>query len=126
MRSYVPMQCDWQSVPAYPLWPPLLPPVLAALRGRSAVGPGNRGQSSSVLRPGPPLRGHDVVWAPPALCGDANSHAPALTSPDRFPLPGTAADARLTPSPFQGSPLPGGGCGPTFCKPMMAQVPSAG
>lgn len=41
-----------------------------------------------------------TCFAPPVLGGDASGHAPALTSPARFPLRGAAADARLPPPPL--------------------------
>lgn len=47
-----------------------------------------------------------------------------VTSP--VPSPGSVGGrAAPTPSPLTGSPLPGGGRGPTLCK-AMARAPSAG
>lgn len=53
-------------------------------------------------------------FAPPSLGGDADRHAPALTSSARFPLRGAATDARLPPPPISRAPLPSGGRGPTL------------
>lgn len=78
------------------------------------------------LGPRPPLRGCDVGFAPPALGGDAVAtpprlrHQPGSLSRERWRTRGSH------PPPFStGSPLPGGGRGPTLCR-AMARTPSAG